>query len=77
MTLSNWLLLGVLLLVIAAGLALWRVAKGRLRRYDGFDGIIEERGKQPIRNKLDIEEEIEHLESILEKNGEVYAERNN
>ena len=65
---SNWLELGILLLVIAAGLVLWRLIKGRLRRHDGFEGIVEEHGKQPSRNKLDIDEEIEHLESILNRN---------
>jgi len=67
MTSSNWLELGVLLLVAAVGLVLWRLIKERLRRHDGFEGIIEERGKQPARSKLDIEEEIEHLESILNR----------
>ncbi|MCL2300514.1 MAG: hypothetical protein FWC27_10270 [Firmicutes bacterium] len=67
MTSSNWLELGVLLLVAAVCTALWRIFKGRLRRHDGFEGIIEERGKQPARNKLDIDEEIERLESILNR----------
>jgi len=67
MTSSNWLELGLLVLVAAAGLTLWRLVKGRLRRHDGFEGIIEERGKQPVRNKLDIDEEIERLESILNR----------
>jgi len=67
MSSSNWLELGALLLVAAVGLVLWRLIKGRLRRHDGFGGIIEERGKPPARNKLDIEEEIEHLESILNR----------
>jgi len=67
MTSSNWLELGALALVAAAGLALWRLIKGRLRRHDGFEGIIEERGKQPVRNKLDIDEEIERLEAILNR----------
>jgi hypothetical protein len=65
MTSSNWLELGILLLVITVCTVLWRFISGRLRRHDGFEGIVEERGKQPVRRKLDIEEEIEHLESIL------------
>jgi len=64
---SNWLELGILLLVTTAGLAVWRLIKGRLRRHDGFEGIIEERGKQPARSKMEIEEEIERLESILKR----------
>ena len=67
MTLSNWLELGALALITATGLALWRIVRGRLRRYDGFDGIVEERGKPPARSRLDIEEEIAHLESILHR----------
>jgi hypothetical protein len=67
MTSSNWLELGALVLVVAAGLALWRFIKGRLRRHDGFEGIVEERGKQSARSKLDIDEEIERLESILNR----------
>jgi len=67
MALSNWLLLGLLLLVVTVCIALWLLIRSRLRRNDGFDGIIEERGKRPIRKKLDIDEEIEHLESILNR----------
>ena len=67
MTSSNWLELGILLLVTIVGLVLWRFIKSKLRRHDGFEGIIEERGKQPTRNKLDIDEEIERLESILNR----------
>jgi len=67
MSLSNWLEFGALLLVAATGLVLWRLFRGRLRRHDGFEGIIEERGKQSVRHKLDVEEEIEHLESILKR----------
>jgi len=67
MDIINWLELGILLLIVPAGVVLWRFFKRRVRRSDGFEGIIEERGKQPIRNKLDIEEEIERLESILER----------
>jgi len=67
MALSNWLELGVLLLVIAVGFALWRFIKRKLTHQDGFEGIIEERGKPPARHKMDIDEEIEHLESILNR----------
>jgi len=67
MTSSNWLEFGILVMVAASGLLLWRIIRGRLRRQDGFEGIVEERGKQPARNKLDIEEEIERLESLLNR----------
>jgi len=65
MDLANWLQLGSLLLVVAVGLLLWWLIKRRLKGQDGFEGIIEERGKQPIRRKMELEEEIKHLESIL------------
>jgi len=67
MTSNNWLELGALLLVVTACLVLWRGIRERLRRHDGFEGIIEERRKQPARRKLDIEEEIDRLESILNR----------
>ena len=65
MVFRNWLELGALLLVIAAGTPLWLLCRAKLRRHDGFEGIIEERGNMPARRKLNVEEEIEHLESIL------------
>jgi len=65
MTSSNWLELGILLLVIATGTALWLFFKRKHRHYDGFEGIIEGKGTAPARNRMNIEEEIKHLESIL------------
>ena len=65
MAFGNWLELGALLLVIAAGTLLWWLCRRKLRNQDGFEGIIEERGKLPARRKLDVEEEIASLESIL------------
>jgi len=67
MTLSNWLELGALLLIIAAGTLLWLHYKRKLRHYDGFEGIIKEQGTMPARQKMSIEEEIRHLESILKE----------
>jgi len=67
MALSNWLQLSALLLVTGAGLFIWRLCKRKLARYDGFEGIILERGKPPARKKMDIEEEIAHLESLLNR----------
>jgi len=64
MAFINWLELGALLLAVAGGALLWRMIRRKLKRQDGFEGIIEVRGEQP-RRKLDVEEEIEHLESIL------------
>ena len=65
MAFSNWLELAALLLVAAAGTALWWLCRRKLRSCDGFVGIIKERGKPPARRRLDVEEEIKHLESIL------------
>jgi len=67
MTLSNWLELGALLLVLITGMSLWLFFRRRLRQQDGFNGIIKERGKQPARRKMDLEEEIQGLESILDR----------
>lgn len=67
MALSNWLELAAFLLISATGLALWRVCKRKLNRYEGFEGIITERGKLPARNKLDVEDEIRHLEDLLSR----------
>ena len=69
MALRNWLELASLVLVAATGTVLWLLCKRKLRDNDGFEGIITRRGKLPARGKLDVEEEIEHLEAIL-KNGE-------
>ena len=65
MTSSNWLELALLGLIVASGAFLRRYFKRKLQRYDGFEGIIRERGKLPARRKLSIEEEKERLESIL------------
>ena len=61
----NWLELGILLSILSTGLFLWRVCKRKLDHYGGFEGIIAERGKRLARNKLDVEEEIRHLEELL------------
>lgn len=65
MGLSNWLELASLLLIGAGGSALWWLVRRRLRSNDGFEGIAKGKGKLPARRKLDVEEEIERLESIL------------
>ena len=67
MVLSNWLELSVLLLIITAGIVLWRVCKRKLKRSKGFEGIFKVRGRPPARNKMDVEEEIERLEKLLGK----------
>jgi len=67
MTYINWLELAILLLILSAGLTVRWACKRKLNRYEGFDGIIEERGKRPARNKLDVEDEIRHLEERLGK----------
>jgi len=65
--LSNWIELAALLLIVTAGLALWRACKRRAAREGGFEGVFTERGKPPLRNKPEIEEEIEQLKAILGK----------
>lgn len=64
---SNWLELAALLLTAAAGTALWRLCRRRLRGYDGFEGVLKARGSPPARHRLNLEEEIERLEAILHK----------
>jgi len=67
MDLNNWLELAIFLLITASGIVLWLICKRRLKRHKGFEGIIKARGKRPIRNKMDVEEEIERLEQLLGK----------
>ncbi|MCL2106640.1 MAG: hypothetical protein FWH26_06260 [Oscillospiraceae bacterium] len=67
MALSNWIELSALLLILTAGLIIWLLCRKKLSRYDGVEGFITERGKLPARRKLDIEEEIERLEALLER----------
>jgi len=61
----NWIELAALLLTTTAGLVLWWVCKRRASREGGFEGIITERGKPPLRGKPEVEEEIERLKAIL------------
>jgi len=63
--LSNWIELAALLLIIAAGIAVWLVCRARLRRHEGFEGIIKEKNLPSPRRKMDVEEEIEYLEQLL------------
>jgi len=67
MTLSNLLELAALLLIIAGGIAVWLYCKRKLQDHDGFEGVVTERGNLPARRKLSVEEEIQHLEGILNK----------
>ena len=67
MALSNWIELAALLLVIVTGLTLWLILRRRLKRHDGFEGFFDEKGRLPARRKMDVEEEIEHLENLLGK----------
>lgn len=67
MSSSNWIELAALVLTVTTGLVLWRVCAKKLRRQDGFEGIIEERGQPPVRRQMDAEEEIEYLEDILDE----------
>jgi len=63
----NWIELAALLVIVAAGIIVWRVCKARLEHHDGFEGIVEERGLRPARRAMDVEEEIERLEQALGK----------
>ena len=65
MALSNWIELAALLLITTAGLVLWRVCKRKASREGGFEGIVRERGKPPLRGRLEVEDEIEQLKAIL------------
>jgi len=65
MVTSNWILLAVLLLIVVAGIILWRALKKKLDREGSVEGIITERGKPPWRQPLGVEEEIEQLKSRL------------
>jgi len=67
MATSNWIELAALLLVLAAGLILWRACKRKLKREGGVEGIITERGKRPWRQPLDVEEEVERLKAELNR----------
>jgi len=63
----NWIELAALLLIIAIGLILWRVCARKLKQHDGFGGIVEEKGRPPMRRRMDTQEEIEHLEDLLDE----------
>ena len=65
MALSNWIELAALLLILTAGVTLWLVCRAKLKRHDGFDGVIAEKNMPPLRRKMDVEEEIEYLEQLL------------
>ena len=65
--LRNWLELAAFLSVTAAGLALWRACKVKLRRESWFEGFVTEHGKPPWRQPLEPEEEIMHLKARLGK----------
>jgi len=64
---SNWLELAALLAVAAAGTAIWLLCRRKLQGCGGFEGIVKERGKPPLRRRMDVEEEIARLESVLGK----------
>ena len=68
MALRNWIQLGALLLIAAAGVAVWLLCRAMHRRHDGYEGIVEERGLPPMRQRMDVEEEIARLEQLLGKN---------
>lgn len=67
MDLGNWLGIATFLLTSSAGFLLRWLLKRALRGAGGFEGIVTERGAMPTRHKMDVEEEIAHLESILGK----------
>ena len=64
---SNWIELAVFLLIVAAGIFLWRICKRKLDREGSVEGIITERGKLPWRQPLDVEEEVARLKAELGK----------
>ena len=70
MTLSNWIELALLAVIIAAGSVLYVYFKRKLYDMDGFEGIVIERGKSPRRLKLDAKDECEKLEELLKRSAE-------
>jgi len=65
MAFRNWIELAALLLIAAAGVTIWLVCRAKLKRLEGFEGVIKEKNMPPRRRKMDVEEEIEYLERLL------------
>ena len=68
MTLSNWLELIPLAVILTAGVLLFRYFKQKLHSMDGFEGILTERGKPPRRIKMEAQEEYKRLLELLKNN---------
>jgi len=65
MATSNWIELAALLLIIVAGMIVWRLCRRKLNREGSVEGIITERGKPSWRQPMDVEKEIEQLKAEL------------
>ena len=67
MTLSNWLELALMAVILAAGLSLLLYFHHKFRVMDGFEGIVTEHSRQQRRAFPDREDELKHLEELSKK----------
>ena len=70
MTLSNWLGLALLAVIITVGLLLYFYYKRKFIALEGFEGIIIERGASPRRLRMDARDEYLQLQKLLKNTGD-------
>ena len=66
MTLSNWLELALLCIILVTGFSLLRYCRHKYKKMNGFEGIVTERGAAPRRIDPNLEEELRRLKELVE-----------
>lgn len=75
MTLSNWLGIGVMAIIIITGITVYLIYRRKFERMDGFEGFVSENGKRPRREDFDwMKAEQERLEKELKEKEEIKEE---
>ena len=69
MTLSNWIGLGIMAVILAAGITIYFAYRRYFKNMDGFNGFVTERGGRPRRADFDwAKAELRRLDQELEDN---------
>jgi hypothetical protein len=63
MTLSNWIGLAVVAVILIVSISLLIHYKRKFKRMDGFEGIVTERGEDKSRASFDWEAELKKIQS--------------
>ncbi len=67
MALSEWIMIALMAVIIITAVILFLYFRHKLRSHEDFEGIVTEHGEDTHRAEIEVQDEIEKLETYLKK----------